>query len=426
MAIKDEKNVSKTNEGAKKTAKKVQSRTKSNATKSTKTAESKKGAVSRTTKQDVTKKQTKKSVSTKKNEPVISETRTEKKENKLKILFSNVWSFIKRYKIAFGILSGLIILIIFWLIYLSVSLGSIVLTIDGMDYSKADLNMSLYNLKYSYFGKESYEIPDATLEEQITSLNMTVSEYLKQQAVLELKISTAIEQIALKNEIKLSEEDYKELEKEKKEVVRKLGGWFQFKKFLYKNGISEKAYDKYRYINKLYECIYNRLYAEGKANDLTDEELTSAYESYKKEYHKIRQIVLAIIDTNTGEALNDTTINQKEALANSIVKEVQAGSDFAALALKYSEESENENILYYTSGQIFEVLETEIEKLDTGSISGVIKTDYAYHIVQKLELDDAKLAEYYETKRTEKLTNDINKWMEDYKVIYQNAYKKVK
>ena len=203
---------------------------------------------SKTTSKKVTTKKTTRTNS--KKEGVIEVKEPKKVGSKIKGFFGKIFNFIKSHKYIFGILSGLIILIIFYLIYLSISLGFTVVTIDDTKFTKADLNMQLYNLKYSYFGKESYEIPDATLDEQITSLNMTVGEYLKQQAVEELKILTAVERIAEDNNISLSDEDYEELEENKEEVISNVGGKSEFKKLLIKNNITEAAYDKFYYINK--------------------------------------------------------------------------------------------------------------------------------------------------------------------------------
>ena len=381
---------------------------------------------SKTTSKKVTTKKTTRTNS--KKEGVIEVKEPKKVGSKIKGFFKKIFNFIKSHKYIFGILSGLIVLIIFYLIYLSISLGFTVVTIDETKFTKADLNMQLYNLKYSYFGKESYEISDATLDEQITSLNMTVGEYLKQQAVEELKILTAVERIAEDNNISLSDEDYKDLEENKEEVISNVGGKSEFKKLLRKNNITEAAYDKFYYINKLYDKVFEELYGSGKKNDLTNEEKESAKEEYFEKYLKIQQIVLAKIDVSTGSDLSDTIINQKETLANSILTEARNGADFEDLIIKYSEEAQEKgnNTYYYAKGELLENIESVVVGLGTGSISDVIETDYAFHIVKRLELDDSKLENYYDIVRNNKLVDDIQDMIEDYKIFYENSYKKIK
>ncbi len=381
---------------------------------------------SKTTTKKVTTKKTTRTNS--KKEGVIEVKEPKKVGSNIKGFFKKIFNFIKSHKYIFGILSGLIVLIIFYLIYLSISLGFTVVTIDDTKFTKADLNMQLYNLKYSYFGKESYEIPDATLDEQITSLNMTVGEYLKQQAVEELKILTAVERIAEDNNISLSDEDYKDLDENKEEVISNVGGKSEFKKLLRKNNITEAAYDKFYYINKLYDKVFEELYSSGKKNDLTTEKKESAKEEYFEKYLKIQQIVLAKIDVSTGSDLSDTIINQKETLANSILTEARNGADFEDLIIKYSEEAQEKgnNTYYYAKGDLLENIESVVVGLGTGSISDVIETDYAFHIVKRLELDDSKLENYYDIVRNNKLVDDIQDMIEDYKIFYENSYKKIK
>ena len=86
--------------------------------------------------------------------------------------------------------------------------------------------------------------------------------------------------------------------------------------------------------DKLYKRIIKKLYSENKRNDLTEEEKNNANETYKDNYIKLKQIILTTVDLNTGKSLNDTTINQKEKLANGIVEEAKNGTNFDDLIKK--------------------------------------------------------------------------------------------
>ena len=136
-------------------------------------------------------------------------------------VLTNIKELFGKHKIIFGVLSVIILAVIFTLLYLNASLNFAAIVIGDDTYSKADMNMSLYNLKHSYFGKDASEIPDATLDEQLTTVNMTVSEYLKSQAVLELKYQTVIKKMAADNNISLTNSDLKKVESEKKKVLKK-------------------------------------------------------------------------------------------------------------------------------------------------------------------------------------------------------------
>lgn len=341
-------------------------------------------------------------------------------------IFKTIWNFVMKQKIIFGIFIIIILIIIFTLLFLKLSLNFTALTINDDKYSKADMNMSLYNLKYNYFGKDASEIPDATLEEQLSSMNMTVSEYLKSEAVNELKYRSSIKKIANDNNITLTLEEKEEINSNIKSVINSFGSHGKFKKFLSKNKINEKAYRSYLESDKLYDKVFKELYKSGKKNYLTDEEIKKETSNYYKEYYKVNQIVLGIVDSNTLESLTDTIINQKKTLIETILKEAKSGVDFEELVKKYSEEVSNDNNLYFTKDDVLEEVYNVVDSLNEDEISEIIKTKYAYSIIKRLPLDDKKLNDYLEKKAKIKFNNDITKKAEDYKVFYENAYKKIK
>ena len=369
-----------------------------------------------------------KSVTTKKKETIKStRTKVEKKvEKKQTNILKNIWNFVCTHKVIFSILIIIILIIIFTLLFLKLSLSFKALSINDDKYSKADMNMSLYNLKYNYFGKDASEIPDATLDEQLSSVNMTVSEYLKQEAVTELKYSSAIKEIASTNNIKLTDSDQEEIKNEVEKIIDSFGSHGKFKKFLRKNGITQTAYQEYLESNKLYEKVFENLYAKGKKNYLSEDEIKKETSNYYKEYYKINQIVLGIVDTNTLENLSETVVNQKKTLIETILEEANSGANFEDLIKKYSEEAKEDNDLYFVKGEVLDEVYNAVDKLKTDEISNIIETKYAYSIIKRLKLDDKKLDEYLEKKAKEKLNNDITKKVEDYKVFYENAYKKIK
>ena len=352
----------------------------------------------------------------------VKEKVTESKPN----IFKTIWNFVMKHKIIFGIFLIIILIIIFTLLFLKLSLNFTAITINDDKYSKADMNMSLYNLKYNYFGKDASEIPDATLEEQLSSVGMTVSEYLKSEAVNELKYRSVIKKIASDNNITLTEEEKEEINSNIKSVINSFGSHGKFKKFLSKNKITEKAYKSYLESDKLYDKVFEELYKSGKKNYLTDEEIKKETSNYYKEYYKANQIVLGIVDTNTLESLTDTVINQKKTLIETILKEAKSGVDFEELVKKYSEEASSDNNLYFTKDDVLEEVYNVVDSLKEDEISDIIKTKYAYSIIKRLKLDDKKLDEYLEKKAKIKFNNDITTKAEDYKVFYENTYKKIK
>lgn len=305
-----------------------------------------------------------------------------------------------------------------------------VISIDDDNYTKSDYMIYLYSAKYNYYGNKVNDIKSSDLDVMYDDESkITVRDYLNEVAVGDIKTASAIKTIARKNNIELSSDDENELNHDKDAFIKKLGGKKEYKKFLHQNNTTDEAYDKMSATDKLYRKIIKKLYSEGKMNDLTQDEKNNANSTYKDNYIKLKQIVLTTIDLQTGNNLSSTTINQKEALANSIVNEAKSGVSFDSLIKKYSEAVDDNDTnyeLYYKKGELLNELESEVLKLSPGEVSNPIKTKYAYHIILRLELDDSKLNNYYDDLREEKCINDIKITLKDLKITYHDAYEKIK
>lgn len=366
------------------------------------------------------------------NNKVISKKEGERKKLSKYTEKNNIClTLLNKYKVYF-ILSLIIILIVsFVLLFTNQSkYNTKVITIDDYTYTKSDYMIYIYSAKYNYYKDKIDEIKSEDLDVMYDDESkMTVRDYLKEVAISDIKTASAIKTIANKNNIELTEDDKKELEKEKQSFIKSLGGNKEYKKFLKKNNTTDSSYDKMSETDKLYKKIIKKLYSDGKINDLSSEEKTNAKETYKENYIKLEQIVLTIVDLNTGKNLSSTTINQKETLAKNIVEEAKNGVDFEDLIKKYSEASNEEDTnfeLYYKNGDLLSEIESEVKKLSPGEVSNPIKTKYAYHIIKRLELDDKKLNDYYDDLREEKCINDIKDTLKDLKIIYHGAYEKIK
>lgn len=333
----------------------------------------------------------------------------------------------KNKKIVLGVSVLLIVLIVLLTTFLVKVSDKVVITIDNIQYTEKDFNMYAYLVKYEYFGIDGTNVSDNTLNTQVSNdSNITIGEYLKEQTVSKIKISAAILRIAEENNVTLTKEDLKEVKAEKEKFIKQLGGKKEFKKLLKDNNTTENSYMKAAKSDKLYSKIFDELYDEGKRNDLTTDELQEYKTSYKNDYVKIKQIVLLRKDLTTGKYLDDTTLNQKEILANALEEKARAGENFDKLIKKYSEGFESEvKSEYYLKSDLVEELRKAINLLNVGDISGVIRTDNAYHIVIKEKLDEFKLEDYYDSKREEKLIKNINDNLEKIKIIKSEYLEKI-
>jgi len=330
-------------------------------------------------------------------------------------------------KLIFGLIS---IFLIIGIIITSIVLNKkeeVVITIDNIKYTESDFNMYAYLIKYDYFGIDGTNLSEETLNTQVSNdSEQTIREYLKEKTISKLKVSASILRIAKENNITLNKNDLQEIKEEKDKFIEKLGGMKAFKQMLKDNQTNEESYMEVAKANKLYDLIYNSLYKEGKRNDLSEEEIATYTKSYANDYVKIKQIILLKKDLETNTYLSDTTLNQKEALAKNLVKKAKDKENFDSLIIKYSEGYTEDNISeYYLKSELVEELRTAIDSLKIGDISGVVSTEYAYHIVVREELDDKKLEDYLNSKREEKFIKNISDNLEKIVIINSDYLKEI-
>ena len=307
-----------------------------------------------------------------------------------------------------------------------------VMTVADTSFYTDDYMIYLKLAKDDYFGKEIGKIPEATLNTIVDqNTNTTVENYLKQKTEGNLKIAGIISKIAKENNITLSDENKKQISEEKENLINKLGGKKQFKQWLKNNRTTEEAYDKMSQTEKLYSVIFDNLYAEGKANDLTEEEKENAKNTYKRDYKKIKQIVLFTVNPQDMKELSEKEKEQKKLLADTIYAELKKQknyNDFNKYIKKYSDnssEDESSYVTYFKSGQLLKDIEKAADKLKAGEISEVIESQYAYHIILREELDDSYLEKIYKDAREQKLLTDISEEINKTGIIIENTLEKM-
>lgn len=133
----------------------------------------------------------------------------------------------------------------------------------------------------------------------------------------------------------------------------------------------------------------------------TDAQLQMLYNQNKDQYRSpesvdVQQILLM---TQGKPATDEPAIKAK---ADDVLKQAKAGSDFAELAKKYSDDpgSKDKGGLYagVVRGQMVPEFEQAAFTVKPGQISDVVKTQYGYHLVKVLKHDEARMKPFEEVK----------------------------
>ena len=102
----------------------------------------------------------------------------------------------------------------------------------------------------------------------------------------------------------------------------------------------------------------------------------------KISFQLLQQKVTTQVQSDPG--LNTQAKNQ----ATSVLKQIQAGGDFATLAKKYSQDSSAANggdLGFFGKGQMVKAFEDAAFALQPGQVSGLVKTQYGYSIIKVTE-----------------------------------------
>jgi peptidyl-prolyl cis-trans isomerase SurA len=144
--------------------------------------------------------------------------------------------------------------------------------------------------------------------------------------------------------------------------------------------------------DRLYADKFQQLKLQGITINRT--EVEQFYEAYKDSLPfiptevKLRHLLLNL---EAGEE----SVAQTVAFLDSLRDEIYAGTDFAELAIKYSEDPGSKNrggdLGFTRRGTLVTEFEEAAFTLDLGEISNPVKTAFGYHIIQPLEKQGDKV-----------------------------------
>ncbi|MGQ9732655.1 MAG: peptidylprolyl isomerase [Candidatus Zipacnadales bacterium] len=308
-------------------------------------------------------------------------------------------------------------------------------TVNGKRIPRADLDNYLWMLEDRYSG-----LPVDARRQVITSwFEMRVNEVIFSQAISEEGIRVSGKEIRAKRKELLEQELAPELE-ERRALLERLKREKltldeyrakRLREFAQSPQGSDAAIEDMLARQKLQEKIQSTV-------QVTDEDVVKSYEEIRARHILIKPEELkakAVAPLDTEKAKLERKIKaarekgvkpdakwearlkeietqrasleakdwdfEAEQKAESLLKKVKAGANFAKLAQQESHcpsASKGGDLDYFRRGQMAKEFEEVAFGLKTGEISGVVKTDFGYHII-KVEAKRRKLPEDYEKEK---------------------------
>ena len=261
-----------------------------------------------------------------------------------------------------------------------------VLTVNG-DAVTADeySGYMLYNMQYYASMYAQMGLTDLwSNEDMAKSLGASMPEAAEQQAIYARVVMQKFNELGLK----LSYNEQKEMASVRRNSIAnttKDAYLNQITQF----GFSDQTYQNFMYISQCYQALNDYYFGENGVNTPSDEDIQKYYED---NYITAKHILITTVDPASGETKRTDEEAKKEA--QSILDRINAGEDFDTLMNQYSEDtglSNNPNGYTFTEGQMVTEFYDGAKALAEDEVSELVKSNYGYHIIKRVKLDDSQL-----------------------------------
>ena len=261
-----------------------------------------------------------------------------------------------------------------------------VLTVNG-DAVTADeySGYMLYNMQYYASMYAQMGLTDLwSNKDMAKSLGASMPEAAEQQAIYARVVMQKFNELGLK----LSYNEQKEMASVRRNSIAnttKDAYLNQIAQF----GFSDQTYQNFMYISQCYQALNDYYFGENGVNTPSDEDIQKYYED---NYITAKHILITTVDPASGETKRTDEEAKKEA--QSILDRINAGEDFDTLMNQYSEDtglSNNPNAYTFTEGQMVTEFYDGAKALAEDEVSELVKSNYGYHIIKRVKLDDSQL-----------------------------------
>lgn len=309
--------------------------------------------------------------------------------------------------------------------------GTVVATAGEVEITAGEL---LYWIAYGADGLYQYysmygltEMPwDTTSEDGIT-----LADTLKDDALKSAAIYALAPVIAQKEGIELSQDFHDLVDSTMTQMTSAFGGEEIMNYYLWQYPLTIDTYVEMCESEELNALLTDARFAEGGTDYPTDDEVL-AYVNDELELYSVKHILRFTIDPDTGDSLTEAEIADQKALCDDIIAQLEASDNvpelFDSLMHEYSEDTGlaayPDGYLATEKGQMVTEFEEASLALEVGEFSGIVESDYGYHIILRLPLE-VSAADYRETYTTQLMSDLQYSWLDEYEVVTNENFDKI-
>ena len=300
----------------------------------------------------------------------------------------------------------------------------VVMTVNGAEV-RADeyAGYMLYNMMYYANMYAQFGMSDVWSDEYAAAtLGSSMPAAAKDQSVYARVVLQKFNELGLK----LSYDQEKEMSTLRQDTIDTLGydGYLnQIGSF----GFSDESYSNFMYISQCYQALNDYYYGENGANVPSDDELR---QYFADNYISAKHILISTVDSTTGETIR--TDEEAKAEAQKILDRINAGEDFDTLMNELSEDpglAGNPDGYIFTEGDMVTSFYDAAKALGEGEVSGLVQSDYGYHIIKREALDvDGQFDNYkglLVTAEAGTMDELLTQWMQEADVQTTDVYDKI-
>ncbi len=174
-----------------------------------------------------------------------------------------------------------------------------------------------------------------------------------------------------------------------------------------------------------YTELQTRLYQAGGPLEIADSEIQGYIDDYfgsQNGVYSCKHILLKTVD-DSYQKLDDTTVAEKKATAESLVAQLQTEEDPSELFDKLMEEhnedtGEPKEGYTFGPGEMVDAFYDGTAALEVGQVSGIVESPYGYHIILRVEDDIPTVEELRESYILEEFSALFGQRVEDAYVEY--------
>ena len=279
-------------------------------------------------------------------------------------------------------------------------------------------NMAYYANMYAQFG-----MTDVWNDEYAAAtLGSSMPQAAKDQSVYARVVLQKFNELGLK----LTYDQEKQMTQLRQDTIDSMG-YDAFAKQIANFGFSDQSYNNFMYISQCYNALNEYYYGENGANVPSDEDLR---QYFSDNYIAAKHILISTVDSTTGETIR--TDEEAKAEAQKILDRINAGEDYDALMNEYSEDpglAGNPDGYIFTEGEMVTEFYDGAKALAEDEVSGLVKSDYGYHIIKRVPLDVDGQFENYKPLLTTAVAGTMDdlltQWMQEADVQTTETYDEI-